>query len=221
MSDHGTPNTMKRGGAISRLLAATGNRVLRTRDLVPFYSQPSKEAARLVRRGVLAKLAAGYYVVVPEHRRGQPWRPEVEDVALALGVADYGLQGSALIGPSAARLLGALPRALSVAVLAVTVHRSPLSTVYGWVVFSKRDISRLDLQRVTTELVVGYSATAEQSILDLAATPRLGGITEEQAAEARRALLWRCDLDIVADLARIQHRRAAFARIRAEAAALV
>lgn len=210
----------QRGSVITRLLRSTGNRVLRTRDLAGYYALPAKEARRLVESGVLAKVATGYYVLVPEERRGGSWRPAIEDVALGIGVADYGAERAALVGPSAARLLGALPRALAVAVLAVPVHRTLLDTAFGRVVFSTRDVTRLDLQRCTTELVAGYSATAEQTVLDLAATPRLGGVSDDQAAEARRALLGRCDLDLVAELARVQHRPAALARVQAEAAAL-
>jgi hypothetical protein len=203
---------------IPRLLALTGNRVLRTKDLAPFYSNPTQEAARLAAQGILLKLATGYYVVVPEDRRDGGWRPAVEDVALAIGVADYGPQHSALAGPSAARALGVLPRALSKAVLAVPVHRSPLKTVAGQIVFTFRNVERLDLQRASTELATGYTTTPEQTILDLAARPLLGGISPDQAAEARRALLPRCDLDRVASLAHVQHRKAALDLIRSEAA---
>jgi hypothetical protein len=211
----------ERRRAIPQLLALTGNRVLRTRDLAPFYSHPTKEAARLTTQGILLKLATGYYVVIPEDRRDGRWRPAIEDVALALGVADYGAEHSALVGPSAARVLGALPRALTKAVLAVPVHRSPLETVAGQIVFTFQKIERLDLQGARTELATGYTATAEQALLDLAARPSLGGISREQAAEARGALLARCDLAVVASLAHAQHRREALAVIRGEAAASI
>lgn len=128
---------------ISRHLGATGNRLIRTRDLADHYAQPSNETARLVRKGRLLKIANGYFLSVPEHRRDGTWSPAVEDLALALGVADYGAEESALIGPSAARVLGSIPRALSSALLAVPVHRRPLETRFGRIVFSARDAQRL------------------------------------------------------------------------------
>lgn len=207
-----------RRSILPRLMASTDSRVIRTQDLSAFYSNPAKEAARLTRQGVLLRLATGYFVIVPEERRGGIWRPAIEDVALALGVADYGESRAALVGPSAARVLGALPRALSVGVLAVPVHRSPLTTTVGKVVFTFRNIERLDLQKLTTDLAAGYTATAEQTVLDLAARPTLGGISDELAAEARMALLARCDLDLVTHLAHIQHRPRALSLLRIEAA---
>jgi hypothetical protein len=211
----------ERRGAITHLLALTGNRVLRTRDLARFYSNPAKEAARLTENGILVKLATGYFVVVPEDRRDGAWRPAIEDVALGMGVAGYGAEGTALVGPSAARLLGVLPRALSSAVLAVPVHRDPLATTAGKVIFTFQKTGRLDLQRATTELVTGYVTTAEQTLLDLATRPTLGGISLEQAAQARSALLPLCDPKRVRSLADAQHRRAALGVIGSEEAASV
>src|SRR6266550_4124009 len=215
-SDH---QVRKRRGAVTHLLALSGNRVLRTQDLAPFYSNPAKEAARLTEHGILVKLATGYFVIVPEDRRDGAWRPAIEDVALGMGVADYGVEHTALVGPSAARVLGVLPRALSNAVLAVPVHRAPLTTTAGKVIFTFQDTGRLDLQRTTTEMVTGYVTTPEQTLLDLATRPSLGGISLEQAAEARRALLSFSDLERVRSLARAQHRRAALGVIGSEQAA--
>ena len=208
-------------GFIPDILGLTGNRVIRTRDLRTFYSNPANEAGRLAQHGILLKLSNGYYVIVPEERRNGGWRPAIEDVALGIGVADYGAERAPLVGPSAARVLGALPRALSVGVLAAPVHRSPLKTTAGQVVFSFQKIERLDVQRTRTELVTGYASTAEQCVLDLAARPTLGGISPSLAAEARQALLRQCDLHLVASLAQSQHRRAALDLVLAEAAAQV
>lgn len=202
---------------VSRYLRATGNRLLRTRDLGNHYAQPSNETARLVRKGTLLKVANGYFLVVPEHRRDGTWRPAVEDLALALGVADYGAEESALIGPSAARVLGAIPRALSSALIAAPVHRSPLETRFGRIVFSARDSQRLDLQRYSGELVSGFCTTPEQTIIDLATNPTAGGISERLAAEARAALLRMCDLEMVDRLANTQRKRRGLAVILSEA----
>jgi hypothetical protein len=192
---------------IGRHLIATGNRLVRTRDLAGQYAQPSNETARLVRNGVLLKVANGYFLVVPEHRRDGTWRPAIEDLAMALGLADYGLERSALLGPSAARVLGAIPRALSSALLAAPVHRSPLETRFGRIVFSTRDTQRLDLQRHSGELATGFCTTPEQTILDLATNPTAAGISEVLAAEARATLFPMCDLTLVARLAKAQRNR--------------
>jgi hypothetical protein len=131
----------------------------------------------------------------------------MEEVALALGVADYSERRCRLLGPSAARSWEPCPVRSPSPSSVRRVHRSPLQTSVGRLVFSFREIERLDLQRVQSDLVSGYTATTEQTVLDLAATPTLAGISVEQAAEARRALLPRCDLDVVERLARLQHRR--------------
>lgn len=202
---------------ISRHLILTGNRLIRTRDLADQYAQPSNETTRLVRKGILLKVANGYFVVVPEHRRDGTWRPATEDLALALGVADYGAEESALLGPSAARVLGSMPRALSSALLAAPVHRSPLETRFGRIVFSARDARRLDLQRYSGELATGFCTTAEQTILDLAKNPTAAGISEVLAAEARATLLPMCDLSTLTRLAGAQRNRKGLAIVLSEA----
>ena len=66
--------------------ARRGNRVLRPRDTTGVYAHPRAELARLAGLGVVARVATGYYVMVPPDRLGDPrWRPELD--ALALGVA--------------------------------------------------------------------------------------------------------------------------------------
>jgi len=72
--------------------------------------------ARLERSGALRRVAPGYYAVVPDDRVGLVWLPELEAVALRVGVA---LAGAALMGLSAARVHGGLPRARGGAVGAV------------------------------------------------------------------------------------------------------
>src|SRR5438874_12539652 len=103
---------MRKGERGARL-TRTENRILRPRDFDDVYANPGGEFGRLARTGVLDRLAHGYYLLVPEEHRGAFWRPEVEGVALGVTVADYGRDAVALMGPSAARLLGAIPRALA------------------------------------------------------------------------------------------------------------
>src|SRR5680860_1320854 len=98
---------------ITRLLVSRENRVIRAQD-ADFFSNPPAELARLERSGSVQKLSHGLYLIVPEERRGQFWRPPIEAVALGVAVASYGRDVVALMGISAARLHSAIPRALAV-----------------------------------------------------------------------------------------------------------
>lgn len=193
-------------------LARTGNGVLKPGDFHDTYANPWEEFARLTRTGVLAKVAHGYYLLIPEEQRGGYWAPEVEGVALGIAVADYGRDPVALMGPAAARVLGAVPRALATATVAVPRQRPGLVTTAGRVQFVKRAVEYLDTQRVTTDITAGWTTTPEQTVLDLADRPDLGGITPATAEEAIRTLAERCDQQVVARLARAQRKLAAWQR---------
>ena len=97
-------------------------------------------------------------------RRGV-WRPEIEALALGIGQADYGVNGVALMHPSAARVQGAIPRAIAVAVLAVPKQRPTLETTCSRIVFVKRDVARLKRMRIETELATGWCTSIEQTAL--------------------------------------------------------
>lgn len=193
-------------------LARTGNRVLKPADFHGTYANPWEEFARLKRTGVLAKLAHGYYLLIPEEQRAGYWAPEVEGVALGIAVADYGRDLVALMGPAAARVLGAIPRALATATVAVPRQRPVLTTTAGQVQFVTRTVERLDTQRVATDITTGWVTTPEQTVLDLADRPNLGGITPATAGEAIMTLAGRCDHQLVARLARAQRKIAAWQR---------
>jgi hypothetical protein len=194
------------------LLARTGNRVVRPKDFEGEYSNVWAEFGRLTRTRALTRVAHGYYVLVPEERRGGFWQPEIEGLALGIAVADYGLDSVALMGPAAARVLGAIPRALAGATVAVPRQRPAIATYVGTVHFVKRAASRLDTQRVTTEITAGWATTPEQTALDLADRPGLGEITPSTAAEAIRVLGARVHHQDVAMLAADQHKVAAWQR---------
>jgi predicted transcriptional regulator of viral defense system len=196
-------------------LARAENRILRPRDFAAAYSNPRANFIRLAERGLLVRVAHGYYAIVPEEQRGQRWKPPIEAVALGLAVADYGRDDAALMGIAAARILGGVPRALNAAVVAVPRQRPILETEFGRVQFVKRAIRTLRLQRVETALVTGYTTTAEQTVLDLAARPTLGGITEATEREAVRILWPRCDPRVVEDLAHRQLKDQAWGQIQA------
>jgi hypothetical protein len=193
-------------------LARTENRVLRPRDFRDVYAEPWGEFNRLAGTGVLAKVAHGYYALVPEERRGEYWQPEVEAVALGIAVADYGRDTVALMGSTAARLLGAIPRALATAVVAIPRQRPLLATTAGKVQFVTRKVERLDTQRVVTDITAGWVTTSEQTVLDLADRPDLGDIAPTTAEEAIHALAARSDPHLVEQLARAQRKLAAWQR---------
>jgi predicted transcriptional regulator of viral defense system len=188
-------------------LARRRNAVLRPRDAADVYAHPRPELARLARRGAMRHLAPGYYVVVPQRRIGDlRWRPDLHAVALGVAVTDYGANAVALMGTSAARHHGVLPRAAVVAVVAAPLQRPALRLDIGEIVFVRRTFERLDTERVETELVSGWVTTIEQTLLDLADRPTLGGMTAQSSEEAVRALAIRADWDRVAELARHQRK---------------
>src|SRR5688500_7561302 len=90
-------------------LYARDSLVVRPRDLALRWANPAKELGRLARSGTVRPLTHGYWLVPPADRLTLPgWRPEVEALALAVAVADYGPDATALMGVSAARVLGAV-----------------------------------------------------------------------------------------------------------------
>jgi predicted transcriptional regulator of viral defense system len=197
-------------------LSRRRNAVLRPRDAVDAYAHPRPELARLARRGALRRLASGYYVIVPQRRVGDfRWRPDLQAAALGIAVADYGVDAVALMGTSAARHHGALPRAVAVAVIAVPRQRPALRLDIGEIVFVRRRFEQLTTERIDTEFVNGWVTTVEQTLLDLADRPTLGGLTPQSAEEAVRALAIRADWDKVAELAHRQRKLRALHAARA------
>jgi predicted transcriptional regulator of viral defense system len=188
--------------------------VFRPADAADVYAYPRGEVARLTRRGALRRLAPGYYVRVPTSRVGDPgWRPELEAAAWGIAAATYGPTEVALMGLSAARLHGAIPRALGVAVVAVPKQRPRLQVLDdATVVFVRRHVADVDVERMTTELGDAYVTTSEQTVLDLAARPLLGNLAAEAEAAAL-TLLARCDRSLLQELAATQRRRSALRRL--------
>ena len=189
-------------------------RVLRPQDASDTYAHPRAEIARLVGAGGLPRLATGYNAVTPPDRIGRPWLPELEAAAFGIAVADYGSSRVALMGLSAARMLGAFPRALGVAIVAVPKQRPVLKLVDrgAVIIFVRRDVERLELQRAPSELGDGWVTSPEQTLLDLAARPDLGGLPDA-AAEARDALLTGADRTLLIEIATAQRRKATALRL--------
>lgn len=202
---------VRASGRVPPALLRRPFRILRPADAAGVYAHPRPEFARLEQRGILHRVAPGYYAVVPDRMIGRAWRPELEAVALGIAVAGAELDDAALMGLSAARTHAAIPRAIGTAVVATRRHRRrtlELADRSATIVFCRRDLDRLDLQRVDTELGSGWVTTIEQTALDLATRPDLGGLPRE-ARTAAAALLARADKDLLAELAARQHKPAA------------
>lgn len=183
-------------------------RVLRPADARTFYSNPRPEFARLERRGALHRLAPGLFAAVPDDTLGRDWLPSLEDAALAVAVVGGRNDDAALMGVSAARVHAAIPRALTVAVVALGRHRRTLhlSDRDAEILFVRRDVQRLDVQRHRTDLGRGWVTTVEQTLLDLIVRPDLGGVADA-AEEAISALFPRADDALLGELATRQRRR--------------
>lgn len=188
-------------------LAKRGDRVLRPADAAHVYAHPRAELARLAQLGAARRVATGYYALTPQRRIGDlRWKPELDAAALGIAKADYGVDAVALMGVSAARYHGAIPRALAVAVVAVPKQRPTLQTELGRIIFVKRDVAKLDVERIETELGPGWVTTVEQTLLDLAARPTLGGLADKDIEAAVGTLATRADWSLVERLASGQHK---------------
>lgn len=196
--------------------------MIRPRDLHGVYANPSPEVQRLESRGVLMRLAHGYYAIPPSQWLGDPaWVPEIEAVALGVAASDHDPTGVAIVGISAARVLGFFPRALGTAVVAVPVRRRPLATRVGHVHFWQRKVDRLETQVWRSELGQGRVSTVEQALLDLADRPDRGDVTLATAQEALRNLASAADWERVRSLAAAQKAEPAYRRVRWFADAVV
>jgi predicted transcriptional regulator of viral defense system len=199
--------------AVPRELAAMPMRTLRPRDAAGIYTQPRGEMRRLERRGAVHRLAHGYYVVMPQEYAGTEWMPTLEAAAAGIATADFGLANAILMGVSAARMHGAIPRAIGTAVVAVPAQRTAirLTDRAATVRFVKRDTARLDAERMSTELGPTLVTTPEQTVLDLARRPDLGD-AEDEVRDAVRILIARADANLLDELAAAQRARATLRR---------
>ncbi|MFC6150957.1 MULTISPECIES: type IV toxin-antitoxin system AbiEi family antitoxin domain-containing protein [Mumia] len=182
------------------------------------YAHPRTQVARLSRGGALLRLTDGYYVVVPDDR-GVDWRPTLEAAALGVASAIYGAGGAVLMGVSAARVRGAIPRALATATVAVPrQHRAISLDGLGDVVvrFVQRDTDDLDAQLESFgALGRGLVTTVEQTILDLGRRVP-SGADESQVREAIDNLWLQADQELLDELAQRQRGRATLVRLRGE-----
>lgn len=105
-------------------------RTLRPADATGVYAHPRPQMARSERLGLLHRVARGYYVVVPQDRIGSSWQPTIEAAAAGIATAAVATGRAVLMGISAARIHGVVPRAPAGAVVAVACGgaRSPRAT---------------------------------------------------------------------------------------------
>lgn len=205
--------TVKHSTAVPHRLAARPLKTFRPAQAREVYAHPGPEIARLTERGLLHRLADGYYVVVPQNMVRRSWMPGLEIAAAGIASAIYGPDSIVAMGVSAARLHGAIPRALATAIVAVPQQHRPiaLSDRAATVQFVKRDTQSLDAERYETVLGPTLVTTPEQTILDLAHRPGLGN-AETDIPSAVVALYERSDKDLLHTLATEQRRLASLRR---------
>jgi len=210
----------RRNASLPAALARVPLRTIRAQDAAAIYAYPGPELARLAERGLLRRVANGYYIVVPQDMVGRQWVPSLEAAAAGIASAIHGATHAVLMGISAARLLGAIPRALATAVVAVPGQHRPirLKDSQSVVHFVKRDTDNLDAERIETPLGPALVTTPEQTLLDLAHRPELGDAPDEVPA-AIAVLYQRSDHQRVKALAAQQRRTASLRRAEALAAA--
>lgn len=198
-----------------QLVARASMRTIRTKDLAAVFANPRQAARALERRGLLHRLAHGFYCAIPAEHNPAQWRPTIEAAAAGIASAMYGDRVPVLTGLTAARVHRALPRAIGVAFTAVPIQRRPLQLLdrEGRIHFVTRAVADLDAVLVTTDLGQTLATTPEQTVLDLARADPRG-----QDADAREAIyaLWpECDQSVLAEIAGRQRMRATLVRLRA------
>jgi hypothetical protein len=75
----------RRNTSLPAVLASAPLRTIRAKDAGASYAFPGPELARLANRGLLHRVANGYYIVVPQDMIGYKWAPSLE--AAAAGIA--------------------------------------------------------------------------------------------------------------------------------------
>ncbi|GAA4301140.1 hypothetical protein GCM10023162_02180 [Klenkia terrae] len=192
-------------------------RTIRPQDLAAVYTQPNVQLARLTRGGRVRKAAPGLYYALPDDQ-DVTWLPTLEAVAAGAATALYGDRVPVLMHLTAARLHGALPRAGGLAVAAVLTRRRPLRLLDrpdAVLTFVARDVDDLDAALMPTDLGRVLVTTPEQTVLDLARRPELGGLPDE-VRDVVRTLLPRCAPERLDLLARGQRMTRTLERLRAE-----
>lgn len=206
---------VKRATGIPAALTRGPVRLIRVTDAAAVYAHPRPQLARLQEVGLLHRVAAGQYAVVPPERiADQAWRPTLEGAAAAMAIAEFGAGRVALMGISAARMHHGIPRALTAAVVAVPHRKSTINLTDrdATVRFLERDIDRIEAELMQTDLGACLVTTIEQTVLDLAHQPNLGNAGLD-ARVAIRHMLPRCSRERLENIARSGRREQALQRI--------
>jgi hypothetical protein len=209
-----------RAVGVPAALAALPLGTFRPQQAQGVYAHPRPELARLVKLRALHRLAPGHFTVVPQEYVGTDWMPSLEAAAAGIAAANFGGRAAVLMGVSAARLHGAIARAVSVAYVAAPRQHAllRLSDRQAVVRFVKRDTQRLDVELLPTDLGPVPVTTVEQTALDLVRL-KATDVDPAEIATAVRALVARSDPGVLEALAENQHLRAALRRARAQVSA--
>jgi len=205
--------TVRQAG-VPAALAQAPLRTVRTRD-VTIYAHPRPQMARLEGHGLLHRLSNGFFTVIPQDRVAMRWMPTLEGAAAAVGAAEFGVGQYTLMGLTAARALRVAPRALALAFIAAPRRRQDLELTdrQATIRFLVRDLTKMRVEMVQTDLGPCLATTPEQTVLDVAHLRRTGGL-EAEALDAIRALLPRCDDAALETIAREQRLGRALAYVR-------
>jgi len=207
---------------LPKAITAAPLRTFRPQDLVRTYTQPNVQLHRLLRDGAVRRVAHGLYYTVPDDKP-DTWTPTLEALAAGVATALFGERVPVLMHLTAARLHGALPRAIGQAFVAAPRQHAPVDVEdhpqrRAIITFVARNVDGLDAALTRTDLGDALVTTPEQAVLDLGKRPQLGGMANECRA-AIRALLPRCDDALLTELARTQRMRRTLDRIRTESPA--
>ncbi len=179
-----------------RIVARRPMRTVRPADLDGVFANPRATLRRLERDGVVHRIAYGYYCEVPSDADPATWLPSLEAAAMGVAVARGAPSEPVLMATSAARVHGALPRAVATATVAVAAGgRRPvqLADRPATIRFVERDTSALDAERVRLDLGAALVTSPEQTLLDLvrlcSADPETPAVVRALWARADKAQL--------------------------------
>lgn len=196
-------------GRLSEALQRVPLGAVRAADL-DGYANAHEVLADAAAAGRLHRVARGIYLPVPP-REGTDWQPTVEASAAAVGVATMRTE-TPLIGMSAARMHGALPRAVARAWVAAPRTHRPIAMSSGASVSFVVRRSPLDVQRVPSELGPVLVTTVEQTILDLMRGVGIHGLDGERDDVVRGLAALTDPADVLRCAAEGRGQRAAFLR---------